>query len=327
KRCLYVIMLNNIFLRRLYSCSRSYFTLFSTRCKTINPYYLTGFADGEGCFNLSIFKDSRMLTGWQVKPIFKISLHNKDRELLESIKRYLGVGKIYKHGKDSIEFRVSGLKNIRRVINHFEKYPLITKKVADYILFKQAVEQVQNKKHLTKEGLLKLVEIKASLNLGLSEKFKESFPDVIPVTKQLIESTEIKDINWLIGFTEAEGCFQVIVQEYNNKPTSISLRFTVSQHSKDRKLMESIVNYLDCGRSYSASKCNEVYFITSTFNEISEKIIPLFAKYPLLGCKQKDYLDWVKVAELIKSKDHLTETGLAKIKVIKSNMNSKREHI
>jgi hypothetical protein len=48
-------------------------------------------------------------------------------------------GKIYKHGIDSLDYRVSSLKNIRVVINHLDRYPLITKKLADYILFKQAV--------------------------------------------------------------------------------------------------------------------------------------------------------------------------------------------
>lgn len=64
-----------------------------------------------------------MLTGWQIKPIFKISLHNKDRKTLEAIQRTLGVGKIYRHGKDSLEYRVSSLKNLREIINHFDKYP------------------------------------------------------------------------------------------------------------------------------------------------------------------------------------------------------------
>ena len=45
-------------------------------------------------------------------------------------------------------------------------------------------------------------------------------------------------------------------------------------------------------------------------------------KYPLLGAKLQDYLDFVKVAELIKSKEHLTIEGLAKIEEIKSNMNT-----
>jgi hypothetical protein len=73
----------------------------------LHPYYVTGFTDGEGCFSISIFKDSRMLTGFQAKPIFSISWHDRDKKLLEAIQRTLGVGKIYKHGKDSIQLRVS----------------------------------------------------------------------------------------------------------------------------------------------------------------------------------------------------------------------------
>jgi hypothetical protein len=53
----------------------------------LNPYYITGFVDAEGCFTTSIFKDSRMSTKWQVKPIFSISLHNKDIKILEAIQR------------------------------------------------------------------------------------------------------------------------------------------------------------------------------------------------------------------------------------------------
>jgi hypothetical protein len=37
-------------------------------------------------------------------------------------------------------------------------------------------------------------------------------------------------------------------------------------------------------------------------------------------------LDYVKVAELILSKDHLTKEGVEKIKAIKWNMNNKRIH-
>ena len=29
----------------------------------LNPYYITGFTDGEGCFSLSLYREKRMLTG------------------------------------------------------------------------------------------------------------------------------------------------------------------------------------------------------------------------------------------------------------------------
>lgn len=322
-------VLNNLKPARIW-VSKLYY---SNKCNNNNyveklhPYYITGFTDGEGCFSISIFKDSRMSTGWQVKPIYKISLHNRDKTLLILIQKSLGVGKIYKHGENSLDFRVSGLKNLKVVINHFDKYPLITKKSSDYLLFKQAVKLIAEKEHLTKEGLLKLVNLKASLNTGLSDKFKLSFPYAIPVTKPLVKNETIMDINWFIGFVEAEGSFQVIHQQLKSKSESVSLRFTITQHFRDKQLIESLVNYLSCGRYYKSSNRNEVYFISSTFEDNYKKIIPIFAKYPLYGSKQKDYLDYVKVANLIKSKDHLTAEGLSKIKLIQNRMNSKRNNI
>lgn len=245
--------------------------------------------------------------------------------MLELIQAYFGVGKIYKHGTNSLELRVSSLNDLKIVINHFENYPLITQKLADYKLFKQGVELIQNKEHLTKNGLLKLINLKASLNLGLSENLKLNFSDFIPVERPLVENTKIQDINWLIGFVEAEGCFHVVIQEYKDKPTNISLKFTLTQHSRDRVLLESFINYLGCGRCYKDPKRNEVQFIISTFLDIYQNFIPLFKKYPLLGDKQQNFLDFYKVAELIKSKNHLTKDGLEKIKLIKNNMNTKRK--
>jgi hypothetical protein len=118
----------------------------------------------------------------------------------------------------------------------------------------------------------------------------------------------------------------VIIQESKSKKTTdnISLRFVITQHSNDSVLFYSISNYLGCGTCYFCR--NEVNFIVSTFFDINNKIISLFNKYPLLGTKKEDYLDFCKVAELIKSKYHLTNKGIEDIKRIKSSMNSKRIH-
>lgn len=289
----------------------------------LNPDYITGFVDGEGCFSISVFKDSRRLTGWQVKPIFSISLHNKDVNLLESIQRTLNVGKIYKHGLDSKQYRVSSLSSLQVIIEHFDKYSLITQKQADYLLFKEAVNLIINKEHLSLTGLLKLVGIKATLNWGLSEKFKESFPTVEPINKPKVEFTNIKNLNWIRGFVEAEGSFQVLIQEIKNR-TNVSLRFSITQHIKDEVLLNNIVTYLNCGRYYKSPTRNEGQYLVTVFSDINEKIIPLFNEYPLIGVKKEDYLDFVKTAELIKSKDHLTEEGVEKIKLIRNKMNKGR---
>lgn len=311
---------------RLYSSNTSKYPRYNlNNTYYLNPYYITGLVDAEGCFTTSIYKDCRMKTGWQVKPIFQLNLHKKDLKILEALQKTWGVGKIYKHGQDSFMYRVSSLKNLRVITTHFDNYPLITQKLADYLLFKQSIDLIQEKLHLTEKGLLTLVGIKSVLNWGLSEKFKETFPNMIPVVRPKVDISEIKDVYWLIGFVEGEGSFMVIIQESKSKKTTdnISLRFVITQHSKDSVLLDNISNYLGCGICYCSR--NEVNLTVSTFSDIN-KIISLFNKYPLLGTKKEDYLDFCKVAELIKSKDHLTKQGIENIKRIKSNMNSKRIH-
>ena len=53
-----------------------------------------------------------------------------------------------------------------------DKYPLKTNKYFDYLLFKEAVAIMQSGEHLTKEGLQKVINIRASLNRGLTTSLK-----------------------------------------------------------------------------------------------------------------------------------------------------------
>lgn len=103
----------------------------------------------------------------------------------------MGVGEIYKSRYDLYEYKVSSIKDILPIINHFDNYPLITNKSADYKLFKKAFNIIINKKHLTKEGLAILVSIKASINLGITPLLKKAYSDVIPVVRDNVLDREI----------------------------------------------------------------------------------------------------------------------------------------
>lgn len=109
---------------------------------------------------------------------------------MKEIQRYFGgVGKIDKAGKDrdSFSYIISSRKLITTVIlPHFDLYPLITQKKADYELFKRIIDIMNNQEHLTDLGLQKIINLRASLNLGLSEGLKVAFPNTKPVTKTLV---------------------------------------------------------------------------------------------------------------------------------------------
>jgi hypothetical protein len=60
---------------------------------------------------------------------------------------------------------------------------------------------------------------------------------------------------------------------------------------------------------------------------LTDKIIPLFKNYPIYGEKCKDYADFYKVLEMIKTKKHLTKEGLEQIRFIKAGMNTGRSYM
>lgn len=121
---------------------------------------------------------------------------------MDGFQAYFGVGKVYKAEKNMYRYMVQSLKDLRIIIDHFDKYSLITQKRADFELFKKAVEILSNKEHLTIEGIHKLIAIRASINLGLPPKLKAAFPQIVNYSpRYLVKDIEIKSPYWFSGFT------------------------------------------------------------------------------------------------------------------------------
>lgn len=293
----------------------------------LDPNFLTGFADAESSFIVLVLKEPKSKTGWTVKPRFAIGLHKKDIYILELIKSHLGgAGNILKQGKDGVQYRIGSLREISKIlIPFFDKYPLLTNKKADFILFKQIIDILNNKEHLTIEGIRKILTYKSSLNLGLSDDLKKVFPNIISVPRPLVENQKILDPNWLAGFTSGEGCFSLRLK---NSPRyklgyQVMLTFKFTQHIRDKELLESIINYLNCGFTYS--NLNDIQYTVFKFEDIFNKIIPFFDKYNIIGVKSLDYQDFKKASLLIKNKEHLTSKGIDLLLDIRNNMNKKRD--
>jgi hypothetical protein len=124
---------------------------------------------------------------------FTINLHIRDIAVLELISNFLGVGSIYQESKDLVQFRVFSIKEIEAVISHFQKFPLLTEKLADFVLFMEVYNIVISKEHLTETGLRQIVARKASMNNGLSLVLTSVFADVTPVNRPLVLDKKIKD--------------------------------------------------------------------------------------------------------------------------------------
>ena len=300
--------------------------------KKINPWFWTGLLDAESSFSVIIDKNLKRKIGWRVQTKFQIGLHKRDLPLLLQLQKFLGgIGSVHVSSSlNKINYSIDSKEDLIILINHLDKYPLLTQKAADYILFKEVVNLIKNKAHLSYEGLNKIINIKASINLGLSDLLKAEFKNFNPVERPKINTKEIPNSSWVAGFVSGEGNFDVLTtpQAGNKNKYRVQLRFRITQHERDKNLMELIIKYLNSGKLYKHSDKPALVITVSKFSDIKNKIIPFFdnEKNSIQGVKLLDYLDWCKIAKLIDEGSHLTLEGLEKILRIKKNMNTGRDY-
>jgi hypothetical protein len=246
----------------------------------INPWFWTGLIDAEGSFSIIIDRNKTRKLGWRVQAKFQMGLHKRDLSLLLQLQKCLGgIGSIYINPTlNKVNFSVDSNKDLTNLIIQLEKYILLTQKAADFILFKEVVKLMNNKAHLTVEGLHQIINIKAAMNLGLSDLLKSEFIDFTPVKRQVINTENIPDPNWIAGFVTGEGNFDVrINQQSSNKiGYRVQLRLRISQHERDIKLMECISKYLGSGKIYKYPGKSAVVLTIFNFSDITNKIIPFF---------------------------------------------------
>ncbi len=253
-------------------------------------------------------------------------LHIRDYSLLKKVQLFFGgIGHLNTSG-NMVYFYITKLEDLMKiVIPHFLNYPLLTQKGSNFILFKQIVVLMSNKAHLTLEGLKEIINIKAAMNLGLSELLKSEFQLLNKVDRPSIQTIQIPSPFWITGFVDGEGTFDIKIYKSNtNVKFAVQLRFRISQHERDSALIVLIKDYFGKGSIEKHSKYPAVTLVINNFTFIIEDIIPFFKLYPLEGVKKKDYLDWCDVAKLMSNKEHLTEKGLILIRQIKSGMNKSR---
>lgn len=290
---------------------------------------MIGFSDGESSFSVSISKNNKCSTGWQIVPAFAIELKDIDISLLHRIQEYFGIGKIQTiKNKGHAVYVVNSIKDLCNVIiPNFDKYPLLTIKRINYLLFKEIILLMRDKKHLTEEGLQRIMSIRGIMNKKTAIT-SYTYP-LIDINVPVLPALKTTDVTpeWLTGFTDAEGCFFLNVRENRSKRGYwVTAGFSLVQHSRDLLLFKLIQEYLGYGNLIEENNKEVVRFKVENFKLISEQIIPFFTKNSLQSSKLLNFIDFCKACALIKEKAHLTEKGINTLKTIKSGMNTGRKY-
>jgi LAGLIDADG endonuclease len=128
--------------------------------------YISGYADGEGCFTVSISPRSKLRVGWEVRPSFSVSQNGDRAEVLYALQAYFGCGSIRPDRSDrTLKWETRRLEDILdRVIPHFERWPLMSGKHEDFVRFAAVCRLMAAGEHRRREGLVEIVELARSMN-------------------------------------------------------------------------------------------------------------------------------------------------------------------
>jgi hypothetical protein len=119
--------------------------------------YLSGYADGEGCFCVTFNRSDRS-------------------EVLVIYQQLLECGTIRPDRSDrTFKFEARSVSDLAtKVVPHFERYPLRSSKQNDFERFAAIVQLMQRGAHLTQDGFAEIVRLSAALNVSSKKRFERT---------------------------------------------------------------------------------------------------------------------------------------------------------
>ncbi len=135
--------------------------------------YLSGYADGEGCFCVSVNKSVRHKFGWELRPSFSVSQNSDRAQVIEILQQYFGCGTIRPDRSDkTLKFEIRSVDElVKKVIPHFEENPLMSNKQHDFELFSEVCRKMQQGKHQEEKGLNQIIELVFQMNSSGIRKY------------------------------------------------------------------------------------------------------------------------------------------------------------
>jgi len=146
-------------------------------------YYLAGFTDGEGGFNVSFRKRSDCSMPWKISLCFNVS--QQDKVILALFKQHLGCGTLRGRRDGVWCYEVNNFNSIvDNVIPFFDRFGFLSaKKKRDFAKFKQLTNLMQEGEPLTVEGLKEVLRIRSDMNDGGAKRRKYSDSEILSFLK------------------------------------------------------------------------------------------------------------------------------------------------
>jgi LAGLIDADG endonuclease len=136
-------------------------------------HYLSGFADGEGSFNISVVRrKSDYRSGWKIVASFNIS--QREATIPKLFQQTLQCGTIRYRQDGVCYFEVRKMVDINETVrNFFARFPLRSERQASRLEFLlQAAELLVRGEHLNPQGLEAILTIREQMTSNRERKYK-----------------------------------------------------------------------------------------------------------------------------------------------------------
>jgi hypothetical protein len=128
--------------------------------KDLRNHWLAGFSDADASFQIKIL--NRNINNTEIRLNFQIDQKKKDLLLL--IQDFLGGNIGYRKSQDTYYYGSTSFGSAKNVINYFDYFHLLSSKHVNYLKWRKAYLIIQNKDHLNKIGLSKIIRLKSTMN-------------------------------------------------------------------------------------------------------------------------------------------------------------------
>ncbi|HPR84390.1 MAG TPA: LAGLIDADG family homing endonuclease [Candidatus Paceibacterota bacterium] len=128
---------------------------------------------------------------------------------------------------------------------------------------------------------------------------------------------------YISGYIDGEGCFSVSFSKREKFLVGIETKpsFSVSQNEDRSQILFLIKKEFGCGFIRRDFSDKTLKYEIRSLEELINKVIPHFEKYPLLSSKQEDFKLFSKICFMMQRNLHRNKKGLEKIISIAFRMN------
>jgi hypothetical protein len=139
----------------------------------------------------------------------------------------------------------------------------------------------------------------------------------------LVEYLPMDTKAYLSGYVDGEGCFCVSLNKSWRHKFGWEIRpsFSVSQNSDRSQVLEMLKQEFGCGTIRPDRSDRTLKFELRSVEELVERVIPHFEKYPLLSNKQHEFELFAEICRRMSRGEHHTREGFKRIIELAFEMN------